>query len=141
MVPGVGVEPTTRLRSFTASKAATFANFVIRACGAGDGNRTRIICLEGRYSTAKLHLHGSPSRIRTYDKSVNSRLLYQLSYWEIIPQRDDFPLRSSYLRPPLPLRPPHLPIVFTSARRRKKKSPSRFFRHRPLSGYRTRYSR
>ena len=28
-------------------------------------------------------LYGSSSRTRTYDKSVNSRLLYQLSYWGI----------------------------------------------------------
>ncbi len=33
--------------------------------GAGDGNRTRIACLEGRYSTIELRPQNGQERIRT----------------------------------------------------------------------------
>ena len=47
-----------------------------------------------------------------------TRRATKLRHWKIITQRN-ISLRSSYLRPPLPLRPPHLPIVFTPVRRKK----------------------
>ena len=60
-----------------------------QAPGAGSGNRTRILSLEGCCTTTVLYPPagdrrltygadaGSAGRIRTYDQSVNSRLLYR----------------------------------------------------------------
>ena len=47
----------------------------------------RVRCL-----TTWLHPYGSLSRTRTYDRSVNSRLLYQLSYQGIMERETRFEL-------------------------------------------------
>ena len=52
---------------------------------------------------------GAPGRTRTYDKAVNSRLLYQLSYRSVLGQIGKF--RSSFLGPQgLKFRDPRLPV-------------------------------
>ena len=50
--------------------------------GAGDGNRTHVVSLEGWSSTIELHLHdsGDPTENRTRDPLIKSQMLYRLSY-------------------------------------------------------------
>ncbi len=54
--------------------------------GAGYGNRTRLVSLEGCHNTTIPipHLYGTGSRIRTHDTRFWRPLLYQLSYTDIL---------------------------------------------------------
>ena len=139
MVPGVGVEPTTRLRS---SRLLMPLRLPISSSGHVE-QATGIEPASSAWKADILPLNYTCMVFQTGFEPATSwsqpRRATKLRHWKIITQRN-ISLRSSYLRPPLPLRPPHLPIVFTPVRR-KKKLPSYFFKHRPSSGYRTRYSR
>ena len=50
--------------------------------GAGDGNRTHVVSLEGWSSTIELHLQvsGDSTGNRTRDPLIKSQMLYRLSY-------------------------------------------------------------
>ena len=49
----------------------------LKCGGAGDGNRTRVMSLEGSGSTIELHPHGRDDRIRTCDILLPKQARYQ----------------------------------------------------------------
>ena len=74
-----------------ACKAGALPAELIVHIGDPSGNRTRDTAVKGRCLnrlTNGPYEIGSSSRTRTYDRSVNSRLLYQLSYRGILMERE-----------------------------------------------------
>ena len=57
-------------------KATGIADDLLKR-GAGDGNRTRVMSLEGSGSTIELHPHGRDDRIRTCDILLPKQARYQ----------------------------------------------------------------
>ena len=70
-------------RHLACKASALPAELIARVVVTPTGFEPMLSPWKGGVLTAWPRGHGSSSRTRTYDKSVNSRLLYQLSYWGI----------------------------------------------------------
>ena len=68
-------------RHLACKASALPAELIARVVVTPTGFEPMLSPWKGGVLTAWPRGHGSSSRTRTYDKSVNSRLLYRLSYW------------------------------------------------------------